>query len=48
MRKQRQHLKLHTFPHRVESAGVCHEVSVAEGDSLDLASRLMLNLRRQN
>jgi hypothetical protein len=45
MKKQRQHLKLHTFPHRVESADACHEVSVAEGDSWHLASRLTTNLR---
>jgi hypothetical protein len=43
MKKQRQHLKLHTFPHRVESAGVYHKVSAVEGGSHDLASRLMSN-----
>jgi hypothetical protein len=46
MKKQRQHLKLHTFPYRVESAGASHEVSVAEGDSQDLTSRLVSNNRR--
>jgi hypothetical protein len=27
MKKQQQHLKLYTFPHQVEEAGACHEVS---------------------
>jgi hypothetical protein len=48
MKKQPQYLKLHSFAHRVESAGACHEVSVAEGGSWDLASRLTPNLRHQN
>jgi hypothetical protein len=48
MKKQRQHLKLHASPHRVESSVACHEVWVAEGDLRDLASRHSSNLRRQN
>jgi hypothetical protein len=45
MKKQRQHLKLHTFPPQVELAGACHEVSVTKGDSRDIESRLMSNQR---
>jgi hypothetical protein len=48
MKKQRQHLKLHTFPHRVELAGTLLEVSVAEGELQDHASRLASNMRHQN
>jgi hypothetical protein len=48
MKKQQQHLKLPTSPHRVISADVCHEVWVAEGDSWDLAGRCSSNLRSQN
>jgi hypothetical protein len=48
MKKQQQHLKLHTFRHRVEEAGTCHEVSVTEGDSRDLTSRRASNLTCQN
>jgi hypothetical protein len=48
MNKQREHLKLHASPHRVESAAACHEVWDAEGGSQDLASRRSSNLRCQN
>jgi hypothetical protein len=48
MKKHRQHLKLHTFPHWVESAGAYHEVSVTKGDLRDLASGLAAKLRHQN
>jgi hypothetical protein len=44
MKKQRQHLKLHTFPPWVELASAFHEVAVAEGDSWDLTSRLTMNI----
>jgi hypothetical protein len=48
MKKQRQHLKSHTFSYRVERAGVCHELLVTDGESWDLANRLASNLRHQN
>jgi hypothetical protein len=48
MNKQREHLKLHASPHRVESASACHEVWDVEGGSQDLTSRRSSNLRRQN
>jgi hypothetical protein len=40
--------KFNKSHHRVESAGACHEVWVAEGDSRDLASKRSSNLRHQN